>query len=377
MKILINTASTLKGGGIQVATSFIEDCRQHPENEYHVVLGFMLAKSIKKEQFPTNFFFYEIGYRPATRVFSFKSHDGFFKKLEKKIQPDVVFTTTGPAYWRPLAPHVIGYNLPHHVYPESPYLRRIPLVRKIRWKMKRLIVRYFFRKDADFIVVQTDDVNRRLKKFLHRDHILTVSNTYNSVFDAPPAAAPKLPPKKEGAFRLLTISAWYPHKNLDVIPKVIDCLPGPDKENIFFVVTLPDGIFQREVPAAYHNNIINVGPVKLGEAPALYQECDAMFLPTLLECFSASYAEAMVMQKPIITSDMGFAHTVCDTAAVYINPIDARAIAEKIVALKNDTALQQELVTRGTQRLSYFGSSAKRTEEYLAACKKAMNARRN
>lgn len=376
MKILINTASTLKGGGIQVATSFIEDCRQHPQHEYHVVLGHMLAKSVKKENFPANFFFYEIGFRPATRVFSFKSHDGFFKKIENDIQPDVVFTTTGPAYWRPRAPHVIGYNLPHHVYPESPYLKRIPIIRKIRWKIKRIIVWYFFKRDADCIVVQTDDVNQRLRQFLKKDNVLTVSNTYNIAFDNPVAMAPKLPAKKIGAYRLLTLSAWYPHKNLDIIPKVIDHLDDAVKQRVQFVLTLPNDIFNKEIPAAYHPFIFNTGPVKLSDAPALYNECDAMFLPTLLECFSASYAEAMVMKKPIITSNMGFAHTICNEAAIYFDPVNPSDIACKLSNLINDSNLQKTLVDKGTERLSYFGSSAQRTVEYLAACKATMDARK-
>ena len=29
MRLLINTASTFKGGGVQVAKSFIEECKEH------------------------------------------------------------------------------------------------------------------------------------------------------------------------------------------------------------------------------------------------------------------------------------------------------------------------------------------------------------
>jgi hypothetical protein len=101
MRLLINTASTLKGGGVQVAKSFIEECRNFPEHDYHIVLGTTLDKLINRERFPANFHFYAIGYRPATRVFSFRSADAFFISLEKKIQPEVVFTTSGPSYWRP------------------------------------------------------------------------------------------------------------------------------------------------------------------------------------------------------------------------------------------------------------------------------------
>jgi UDP-N-acetylglucosamine:LPS N-acetylglucosamine transferase len=115
MKLLINSATTYKGGGVQVARSFIEECKKFQDNEYHVILSRNLSVLINRECYPANFHFYDIGYRPATRVFSFKPRDRYFKKLEKKIRPDVVFTTSGPAYWRPDAPHLVGYNLPHYI----------------------------------------------------------------------------------------------------------------------------------------------------------------------------------------------------------------------------------------------------------------------
>ena len=57
MKLLINTASTFKGGGVQVAKSFIEECKDIREHEYYVVLGENISKSINKDSFPKNFTF--------------------------------------------------------------------------------------------------------------------------------------------------------------------------------------------------------------------------------------------------------------------------------------------------------------------------------
>lgn len=147
MKILVNTASTYKGGGVQVAQSFLEECRQLKDNEYHVVLGEMIAELIDTNGYPSNFYFYEIGYRPATRIFSLKSHKRFFEELEAKIGPDVVFTTSGPAYWRPQAPHVVGYNLPHYVYKDSPFFDQISFGKKIKWALKGMVITHFFNKD--------------------------------------------------------------------------------------------------------------------------------------------------------------------------------------------------------------------------------------
>ena len=98
-----------------MANSFLQECKSILEHQYIVVLGQTLGKSIKVEAFPSNFTFYYIDYRPATRVFSFKNRTSFFKKIENKHQPDVVFTTSGPAYWRPKAPHLVGYNLQYRL----------------------------------------------------------------------------------------------------------------------------------------------------------------------------------------------------------------------------------------------------------------------
>ena len=369
MKILINTASTHKGGGVQVARSFIEECRNFTENKYYVILGKMLSELINPADFPANFTFSTIGYRPATRVFSYKFRLQYFKQVQNTFKPDVVFTTSGPAYWRPKAPHLVGYNLPHYIYRDSPFFNKVSMASKLKWKMKGEVLRYFFRKDADAYVVQTDDVNHRLKSWLNRDNIHTVSNTHSHFYDDQLQVDHKLSPKRNGEFRFLTLSAWHTHKNLKVIPKVIDKLPSDLLKEITFVLTLPQEQFDKEFSNQAGANIKNIGPVNPEEGPSLYRECDALFLPTLLECFSASYAEAMKMEKPIVTSDLGFAHTVCGNAALYFDPTNEADIAEKIVQLIEDTGLQEKLVENGKNRIRQFQSAKERAESYLQICK--------
>jgi glycosyltransferase involved in cell wall biosynthesis len=82
------------------------------------------------------------------------------------------------------------------------------------------------------------------------------------------------------------------------------------------VITLPVDVFKSIFNEKYYKYVYNLGPIPIPECASLYKECDAMFLPTLLECFSASYIEAMYMEKPIVTSDLDFAHTVCGNSAL-------------------------------------------------------------
>ena len=369
MRLLINTATTYKAGGVQVAKSFIEECKELIEHEYFVVLGENISKSIDKDSFPENFTFYEVPFRPATKVFTWSSHNHFLKIIEKQWKPDIAFTTTGPSYWRPKVKHVMGYNLPHYIYSDSPYFQIIPLKRKLWWKFMKIYAKYILKRDADALVVQTDDVKERVKKLLSKKSVFTVSNTISEHYLSPKKVGKKLPGKAKKQFRLLTLSAWYPHKNLSIIPKVLDVLIKKGHTNIVFVVTLPK-IDEAKLHLAdkYKGQLLNIGPVKVEEGASLYQECDAMFLPTLLECFSASYAEAMQLKKPIITSDMGFAHTVCKDAALYVNPMDADDIALKIIELSTSYELQKDLVSKGVKRLEVFGSSHDRAKRYLEIC---------
>lgn len=376
MRLLINTATTFKGGSIQVARSFIEGCSQYPEHEFHVVLGERIAALVKTEQYPANFTFYRMPYRPATRVFHWKRADEFLRQTEKEARPEVAFTTSGPSYWRPSVPHLIGYNLPHYVYPDSPFFQQISLFDRLKWQAKGRLIRYFYRKDADAIVAQTSDVAERAAAWLGVEKHFTVANTCAQYYLEPESNADPLLPKREvPVFRLLTLSAFYAHKNLRIINAVAERLEKQQITDVQFVLTLPPADFNTNFTPLAKKYIYNLGPVPPKKGPALYREVDAMFLPTLLECFSASYPEAMAMEKPILTSDLSFARNICADAARYFDPLDAESILKQILKLKNGKQECQELVRAGKERLSHFNSAEERAEKYLKICASLLSGR--
>jgi len=368
MKILINTASTFKGGSIQVASSFLEECKKYPQHTYVVILGRSIAKLIQAETFPVNFSFYTIPFRPATKVFSF-NQSSYFEKIEQEVQPDVVFTTSGPAYWRPNSPHLMGFNLPHYVYNESPFFQQLSLNKRIFWYFKGKTIQWFTKRDADYYVVQTDDVNIRLRKWINTQNVITVSNTYGAQYEnVEKKHSHQLSAKEKNEFRFLLLSGYYKHKNIEILNDVCEKLLAKGVNNIRFVLTLPQEEFNKIIKIKYHNLIYNVGPQKPVDCPKLYQECDAIFLPTLLECFSATYAEAMKMKVPIITTDMGFARTVCGEAALYYKPTDAGDAVNKILALNSDKNLQSDLIRGGKEELKKFHTPEARAKKYLEIC---------
>lgn len=367
MKLVINTAHQRFGGAIQVALSFINECVSFTENEYHIWVGQGLKKLIVKKDFPDNFYFYDFDFG----VIDFKAINLIQKKLSKledEINPEVVMSTSGPTYFHSKAPQIIGYNLPLYIYPESPFVQDLSLNAKIKLSLKKKAHFYYFKRDAVAYVTQTNDVRDRVKQALKTENAYTVTNTASSYYKGWKTLSNKLPKKKPGVYRFITVSSYYKHKNLEIIPAILQELQALGKSNVEFVLTLKEADFRNHI--GEHPNIINVGSVTPQECPSLYNECDALFLPTLAECFSASYPEAMIMKKPIITTNLGFATSVCGHAAIYFKPKDTISATDKIIKLISSKKLQSNLIELGGKQLKKFDTPKQRATKYLSICKK-------
>jgi glycosyltransferase involved in cell wall biosynthesis len=372
MRILINTSTLRFGGAVQGALSFINECKFFPEHEYHVIVGRGVHKSLKRKYFPNNFHFYNFDNGPVS-IWKIPHISRILSNFEKQILPDCVVTTSGPSYWHSNAPQLMGFNLGLYIYPESPFMELMSFYRKSRWFFKRKLHFYFFKRDAAAYFVQTEDVNRRISNEFHTNKVFTVSNTHNSFFLNPPENTKKLGLRKNGEIRILTITAYYRHKNLEIIPGLIKELVKRGYKNVRFVLTIDQGNYDRIFQKEHLNEVVTIGSVKPEECPSLYQECDFMFLPTLAECFSASYPEAMVMKKPIITTDLDFAHDICGDAALYFEPMNHIAAADVIEKLINDEQLQLTLKENGQKRLTHFNTAQERARQILKICKDLVN----
>ena len=365
MKILI-CGVQFKGGSLQGIVSIIKELVKFPEHEYYILQYPEIKKQLKGISFPENFHFFDIPLPSKSRVLNLYLPRPFFKKMEKEIRPDCVLCSSGPMYWAPKTPCLMGYNLPQYVYPDSPFFKRISWFKRLRWDFKKKFHKFYLKREGDVFFVQTDDVRDRAKKYLKTDKVYTIPNTYNTVYRNPETFPDKLPARKGNEIRMLLFSSYYFHKNIEIINPVLDELDKRGINNIRLVLTLPNEQFESiRTNSKFPERIINVGFVPSKDGPSLYKECDYMFLPTLLECFSASYAEAMIMKKPILTSDLSFARVICKDAAMYFDPDSPHDIADKIVELVNNESLQQQLIEKGKQQLNQFGTSEDRTRAIL------------
>jgi glycosyltransferase involved in cell wall biosynthesis len=360
MNILINCSILKKGGGLQVAHSIIYELREYPQNQYIVVLSPQVEEIINKKDFGDNFTFilYSVTY-------SWSGKNSFLDKIVEEYKIEKVFTVFGPTYWKSQAPHVAGYAIPHYVYKESPFFSQISLKEKIILKIKEIIHIHSLRQ-SQILVTENGDVTERLKSKIPNRKIYTITNYYNQVFDNKDLWDKSIRLPKFGGVSLLTVTSNHTHKNLQIIPKVVLCLLKKHPNFKFrFVLTITEKQLEQKLDNDIKEHILFIGKVFINQCPCLYEQSDYMFLPTLLECFSASYAEAMKMQKPILTSDLGFAKGLCGNAALYFNPLSAEDIANKIVMLSENKDLQKQLIDNGLSQLEKYDNYKERTKKYL------------
>jgi glycosyltransferase involved in cell wall biosynthesis len=363
MKLIINTVNLKIGGAFQRSISFLKELKEIGNDDYYIFFNENIGKQIDIKNYPKNFKFYFFEQTPASLKFR-KKIIKKFNELEDEINPDVVFSFVGPCYWKAKSPHLVGYGIPHIVYDDYDY------VKKYSWKVKLEMIykKYWTKKEADYFVVQTEDVGRRLADRIHVDKskIYLVSNGIGAQYKGvkvEKSASNKIK-------KLLMISTFRPSKNFEIINEVIPFL----KDDIYdyeFHITIKkedyDTVFKGK-----QKWVKNHGHVLTKDCPQLYNDCDAMFLPAHLECFSASYPEAMKMERPILTSNLSFATTVCDDAALYFDNLNAEDVAKKIKNVFHDKELYDNLVLKGKERLKIFDDSKGQAEKYLKICQEIM-----
>lgn len=365
MNILINCSNLKIGGGLQVAHSFILNLKDFNAHSFVVVISDELNKQLDLKLFPyfIKFITYNI---EAKAIKTLTGKDDFLDKIVLDNKIEVVFSVFGPTYWKPKVKHIVGYAKPHYVYTDSPFFKTLSMLTSLKLNLKKFLHMYDFRHNNQVLITENEDVSERLRGILKEKEIHTVTNYYNQVFDQPEKWDSSIQLSNFDGFTMLTVSANYPHKNLQIIPKVIAYLNQNYQDFEFrFVVTLKEGELGFNLNKNITKNIVYLGKTNINQCPSLYAQSDAIFLPTLLECFTATYPEAMRMQKPILTSNLNFATGLCENAALYFEPLDPKDIGDKIYKLATDELLNKQLIVNGERQLKKYDTYVTRAEKYI------------
>ena len=370
MKLLVNCSNLKIGGGIQVALSFINESRKFTEHSYCIIVH-------DKIYFQLNLNDYSCNYKFINHNFERKNSCKFLTKAEHEYNPDVVFTIFGPSYWKPKSAHLMGFARGHVIFKDSLYRKKMGVTKRLFFDMKNYLLLYFFKKESNAFVVESEYAKLKLEKKIPWAKIYHISNTYSNVYNNPLLwESINLPAKEDREFWLIHICANYPHKNLKILPSVISHLKTLDKKRKYkIILSINEDEF--ELTEDLKEHFAFLGKLTVNQCPSAYMAADALLMNSLIETFSASYPEAMKMQIPILTSDLAFAHDTCKDAAIYFNPQDPKDIANKIIQLASNKLLKEKLINLGIQRVKDFPTSEERAKQYLEICKQLINETNN
>ena len=166
--------------------------------------------------------------------------------------------------------------------------------------------------------------------------------------------------KKEKPKIFLYLTQYYPHKNLELACEVM-LKVYESGQNVRLWLTLSDSEgsacdrLLKEIRSGKYKKVVkNIGHVGLSEIENVYKAVDAIFMPTLLESYSATFLEAMAYKKPLLVSDREFAREICGQAAIYFDPLSIDSMAQAVSNFDPNGKGSADLIQRGITQFDKF-----------------------
>ena len=217
---------------------------------------------------------------------------------------------------------------------------------------------------TNLVFCQTDVVRRRFRQeFSFDGDVCLLPNAISSAIIQSFRAASLEQPHDRRPLRLLALSRYYPHKNLELIVSAFEH-HREELRGVEVTLTIaPDqhpraaALLERVERLGLTSSIRNLGPIPQETIAVHFLASDGLLLPTLLESFSGTYLEAMSLGRPVLTSDLDFARATCGGAALYFDPWSPAGLAASICRLRDDSSVRWRLSSAGLRRAGAVNSS--------------------
>lgn len=369
LNIMVNASNLACGGGLQVGDSICRYLNRYPQHRFTVVLSRQMAATGEAIAGYANVKVLHYNTPNSLRNL-LMGRDRFLDKAVEENKIDIVFSVFGMTKWRPRVPHLCGFAQSMLLQKDSPYFSRMGLLERLKSSLFVAEVKFLFNKCSDIFYTENPVISRQLKQLFPKKEVHTITNYYHQVYDHPGEWDDMTLPKFSG-ITLLTIGAPYPHKNLGIYNGIARLLEERG-EAFRIVLTITEGEFPRVEPSL-RSHFLFIGRVPINQCPNLYRQADVMLQPTLLECFTATYPEAMRMGVPIVTTDLGFAHGLCGDAALYYSPLSAEDATQKILEVCHNAKLRERLVEAGRKQLGKFDDNGQRADKVIKLLEEIYN----
>ncbi len=371
-KILFNASTNVVGGGTKNAAFFIKKSIALLNYEWYYAISPQVLEILNSwaVEIPKDkLIIFDIS--PAR---SSKSRQTLLDFVSKNLI-ELVYTMAGPAYVKFQCKHVQGISNPYITHADWSAFKLKGNLLSIAKYYVYVIIQFFYSKNADYFVFQTEfskkSFQRRSK--IASNRLFVVHNAFDSSikdFFINESGFGKLQGKSE--IRIFCPGAAYIHKGFQFIPPIISELKKITNGEFKFVLTLPTNskiwleIHKQLEDLKLVQSVENIGPFNYANIKTLLADSDIVFVPSLLETFSASYLEAMCARKKLVVADRQYAMEVCGDYAVYVDPMDSKRTAQTFKKLFTDYKISVEEKFFGDAILKHYGSQDERFEKLVA-----------
>ena len=362
VRVLINALHARSGGGVTYLRNVLPRLGADPGLEVHLCLHESQLDTFGE---PMG------GVRPHVARF----RDGFIRRLvwEQTALPRLALrlaaeVTFSPANFGPLwapAPVVLLRNAVAVGESET------RLSKRLYWKTLGAMTWVSLLRCRRAIAVSAyarDALTRRLPPSVAR-RVEVIHHGVDPNFSPPPSGAAR-------EDFLLAVSDLYFQKNLH---RLLDALVIARQEfpriSLWIAGGAPDADYAKTLRRTVAERDLGGHVRFLGHVPPrdlvdLYRRCALFVFPSLVETFGNPLVEAMASGAPIVSSDAAAMPEVLGDAALFFDPRDAPAMAERIAAALRDPDVRRRLGESALVRARHFSwdETARRTVQVLLSC---------
>jgi glycosyltransferase involved in cell wall biosynthesis len=227
-------------------------------------------------------------------------------------------------------------------------------------------------KYATGITVQTQTAKKRFKAlYPYSGPIWVIPNAISLPQPSSGEDTLNLDNMGKGYIKLLCLTRYYIHKNLEVLVPLAKLIKEKHMPIIIFLTISPEqnpkakkllqAIKKYDVDDVLHN----LGPVPMKAVPYLYKSCDALLLPTLMESFSGTYVEARHFNVPVFTSNRGFSKEICGDNAFYFDPYSPKDILKTLEGAFRGPGSMSKKTIKGNNSLVQYPDWNQVSQSYL------------
>ncbi|HCM64411.1 MAG TPA: glycosyl transferase family 1 [Morganella sp. (in: Bacteria)] len=375
-KIIFNCTTNTAGGAVQNAVNFIREIYNTYIDSFDWY--FLLSKPVSEQlkDIIINIPHYISEKTPAHSYFQRKK----LNNIIKRINPDLVYTSAGPAYMKIKSFHLMGCSNPYILGVDNSIKKT--LFRTFSSRLKRNALTIYQRhhiKNSDAYIVQTEHSKNQLLSVTKNNNVYIIYNSLAKRFyDYSRLQQHNIEYKSYvNSLKLLIPSAYYQHKNIEIAPLLIKKIKDKYNIDLYITLTINDIQFKNHIENLpsfnlVRNNIINNGPYQHKDALSLYLDHDVILQPSLVEVFSTSYIETIAVKKPLIAPNLPFVKSIVNNYPLYFHYSSLDECVDSIYSASLSLSKKREL-SNYEEYINMYGAQSQRVNKIITLINSILN----